>query len=246
MYISGGNDRLSYRLFPGTLRGVAMHWMATLPARSIRTFNDLAGLFLSQFAANKTKRMEVADLFDIKQSRGESLKGKERSFVWTLECEEAFLCLKAILATPPVLVRLVSGAPLYVYISVSDAAISTILIQERDGEQRPVLRKPDLAGRMVAWSVQLSEFDISFERRGHIKAQALADFIIELTPPAEPTIGRDWYLSVDGSSNHAGRGAGIILERPDGILIKQSLHFEFRASNNQEEYEALLVGMKLA
>ncbi|RDX74326.1 hypothetical protein CR513_45941, partial [Mucuna pruriens] len=48
--------------------------MATLPARSIQTFSDLAGLFLSQFAANKIKRLEVADLFDIKQSRGESLK----------------------------------------------------------------------------------------------------------------------------------------------------------------------------
>ncbi|RDX93431.1 hypothetical protein CR513_24311, partial [Mucuna pruriens] len=58
----------------GTLRGVAMHWMTTLPTRSIRTFSDLVGLFLSQFVANKTKRMEVANLFVIKQSRGESLK----------------------------------------------------------------------------------------------------------------------------------------------------------------------------
>ncbi|RDY09029.1 hypothetical protein CR513_06675, partial [Mucuna pruriens] len=53
MYISGGNDRLSCKLFPGTLRGVAMQWMATLPPRSIQTFKDLAGSFVSQFAANK-------------------------------------------------------------------------------------------------------------------------------------------------------------------------------------------------
>ncbi|RDX65006.1 hypothetical protein CR513_56368, partial [Mucuna pruriens] len=45
-----------------------------LPPRSIYTFNDLAGLFLSQFAANKPKCLEVADLFDIKQAGGESLK----------------------------------------------------------------------------------------------------------------------------------------------------------------------------
>ncbi|RDX64377.1 hypothetical protein CR513_57074, partial [Mucuna pruriens] len=51
-----------------------MHWVATLPAKSIQTFNDLAGLFLSQFAANRVKKLEVAHLFDIKQSRGESLK----------------------------------------------------------------------------------------------------------------------------------------------------------------------------
>ncbi|RDX60970.1 hypothetical protein CR513_60843, partial [Mucuna pruriens] len=75
MYISGGSDRLSCKLFPGTLRGVPMQWMATLPPRSIHTFSDLARLFLSQFAANKAKKMEVADLFVIKQARGESLKG---------------------------------------------------------------------------------------------------------------------------------------------------------------------------
>ncbi|RDX78975.1 hypothetical protein CR513_40670, partial [Mucuna pruriens] len=74
MYISGGNDRLSCKLFLGTLRGVAMQWMATLPPKSIQTFKDLASSFLSQFVANKVKRLEVADLFDIKQGEGESLK----------------------------------------------------------------------------------------------------------------------------------------------------------------------------
>ncbi|RDX93903.1 hypothetical protein CR513_23770, partial [Mucuna pruriens] len=74
MYISGGDDRLSCKLFPRTLRGVAMHWLAILPSRSIRTFNDLANSFASQFAANKTKELEVADLFDIKQNKSETLK----------------------------------------------------------------------------------------------------------------------------------------------------------------------------
>ncbi|RDY04806.1 hypothetical protein CR513_11441, partial [Mucuna pruriens] len=74
MYISGGNDKLSCKLFPGTLRGVAMHWMATLPARSIQTFSDLANSFVSQFAAHRVKRLEMSNLFDIKQDREESLK----------------------------------------------------------------------------------------------------------------------------------------------------------------------------
>ncbi|RDY10137.1 Retrovirus-related Pol polyprotein, partial [Mucuna pruriens] len=203
---------------------------------------------------------------------------KERNFAWTLECEEAFLRLKAMLATPPILVRPELDQPLYLYISVTDAAISS----EKGKEQRPVYftsktlqgaerryqkiekgalalvtasrrlrpyfqnfsiivrtdlpiwqvpRKPNLAERMVAWSVQLSEFDISFEKRGHVRAQALADFVTELTPE---------YEKIKGS------GAGIILEGLDGILIKQSLHFDFRASNNQAEYEALLAGMRLA
>jgi len=51
---------------------------------------------------------------------------------------------------------------------------------------------------------------------------------------------------VDGSSNQQGSGAGIILEGPNGFLIEQALRFAFKASNNQVEYEALLVGMLLA
>ncbi|RDX68078.1 hypothetical protein CR513_52973, partial [Mucuna pruriens] len=74
MYISGGDDKLSCKLFPRTLRGVALQWIMNLPPRSIYTFNDLASMFLSQFAANKPKRLEVADLFDIRQAGGESLK----------------------------------------------------------------------------------------------------------------------------------------------------------------------------
>jgi len=43
-----------------------------------------------------------------------------------------------------------------------------------------VLRKPELAGRMIAWSIELSEFGIKYNPRGTIKAQPLADFIFEL------------------------------------------------------------------
>ncbi|RDY01230.1 Tf2-9, partial [Mucuna pruriens] len=98
---------------------------------------------------------------------------------------------------------------------------------------------------MVAWSIQLSEFDIMFESRGHIKAQAIADFLVELTPEARREEEGEWYLSVDGLSNHTGSGTEIILEGSIGVLIEQSLHFEFKASN-QTEYEVLLTGMRLA
>jgi len=33
-----------------------------------------------------------------------------------------------------------------------------------------ILRKLELAGRMVAWSAELSEFGIKYESRGEIKA----------------------------------------------------------------------------
>ncbi|RDY10689.1 hypothetical protein CR513_04759, partial [Mucuna pruriens] len=34
-----------------------MQWFAGLPPRTIHTFNDLAAIFVSQFTANRTKRL---------------------------------------------------------------------------------------------------------------------------------------------------------------------------------------------
>ncbi|CAL0307837.1 unnamed protein product [Lupinus luteus] len=48
---------------------------------------------------------------------------------------------------------------------------------------RQMLHKPELAGRMIAWSVELSQFDIHFEPRTTIKSQVLSDFVAELTAP---------------------------------------------------------------
>ncbi|XP_025625973.1 uncharacterized protein [Arachis hypogaea] len=113
-----------------------------------------------------------------------------------------------------------------------------------DQAVKQVLQKPDLAGRMLAWSIELSQFQIKFEPRNAIKAQALTDFIAEMTPgklAPEP-----WKLHVDGSSNSTHRGAGIILESQNGITIEQSVRYEFPVSNNQAEYEALLAGLTLA
>ncbi|XP_072082014.1 uncharacterized protein [Arachis hypogaea] len=77
-----------------------------------------------------------------------------------------------------------------------------------------------------------------------IKSQYLADFIAEYTDTAStPT---EWSLYVDDSSNKIGSGAGVILENDQGTQIKLSLKFEFSASNNQAEYEALLASLKVA
>ncbi|XP_068503721.1 uncharacterized protein [Phaseolus vulgaris] len=113
---------------------------------------------------------------------------------------------------------------------------------------RKVLPKPDVAGRMVRWAIELSEFDVQYEPIGPIKGQVYADFIVELSLAAthqeEPN--SRWVLSVDGSSNQQGSGVGVILEGPNGLLIEQALRFAFKASNNQAEYEALIAGMLLA
>lgn len=51
---------------------------------------------------------------------------------------------------------------------------------------------------------------------------------------------------VDGSSNDQGVGAGVILISLEGEEVSYTIKFEFKATNNQAEYEAFIVGLKLA
>ncbi|KAL0420783.1 UNVERIFIED_CONTAM: hypothetical protein Slati_3101200 [Sesamum latifolium] len=57
---------------------------------------------------------------------------------------------------------------------------------------------------------------------------------------------RPWLLHVDGSSTAQGSGAGIVLTIPQGDNMEFAVKFEFKASNNEAEYEALVLGMRMA
>ena len=117
---------------------------------------------------------------------------------------------------------------------------------------KQVLHKPETSGRLMKWAIELSEFDIRYKLKNAIKGQVLADFVMEFTsavPVENVQTMTDlpiWKLSVDGASNAQGSGAGIILTSPEGIDIEYALKFGFQASNNEAEYEAVIVGLNLA
>ena len=58
---------------------------------------------------------------------------------WNQESEQAFQSLKQFLASPPLLVKPISGEELQLYLAVSEEATSGALVKEcNDGVQRPV------------------------------------------------------------------------------------------------------------
>lgn len=57
---------------------------------------------------------------------------------------------------------------------------------------------------------------------------------------------KKWVLYVDGASNEEGSGAGVLLISPEGEEMAYALRFNFKATNNEAEYEALITGLKLA
>ncbi|GKU94475.1 hypothetical protein SLEP1_g7971 [Rubroshorea leprosula] len=108
--------------------------------------------------------------------------------------------------------------------------------------------KPECFGRLIKWAVELREFQIAFQQRSAIRAQALVDFVVEYTSnQVEPNSEVEtWTLYVDGSSNSKGSGAGAVLTGPDSFWSRHALKFNFEATNNVAEYRALLLGMRLA
>ncbi|GJW43728.1 reverse transcriptase domain-containing protein [Tanacetum coccineum] len=67
-----------------------------------------------------------------------------------------------------------------------------------------------------------------------------------LSPQSEVKLPEPWILFMDGSSCMDGSGAGLILTNPEGMEFTYALRFEFTATNNEAEYEALLAGLRIA
>ncbi|KAL0428155.1 UNVERIFIED_CONTAM: hypothetical protein Slati_2990300 [Sesamum latifolium] len=113
---------------------------------------------------------------------------------------------------------------------------------------KQVLGKPEASGRLVKWAIELSEYDISYLPKTTIKAEALADFESEMTGTTQEEVSeeRHWLRHVDGSSTTQGSGAGVVLTTPQGNNMEFAIKFDFKASNNEAKYEALVLGMRIA
>lgn len=59
-------------------------------------------------------------------------------------------------------------------------------------------------------------------------------------------LDRTWVVFTYRPSNSCGRGERVIIENNFILMIEVSLRFEFSTTNNQAEYEALIVGVMLA
>ena len=75
------------------------------------------------------------------------------------------------------------------------------------------MNKLEAVGQLIQWAIQLSEFDIRYQSRNAVKAQALVDFIADFTPSRGDLDGVDdskkWAVYVDRSSTLYARGIGL-------------------------------------
>ena len=95
--------------------------------------------------------------------------------------------------------------------------------------------------------------------KGQVLANLVAEFVeipTEKRVEEENTNGKSvwvisvqkplsWKVCIDGAANYKGSSVGLVLTSPEGITIEKSLRLGFSATNNEAEYEALLVGMTM-
>lgn len=55
-----------------------------------------------------------------------------------------------------------------------------------------------------------------------------------------------WTTHVDGSSNKWAKGAGVVLMSPYWRIVRYSLRFNSKATNNEALYESILAGLSIA
>ena len=98
------------------------------PPRTVKAVQSLNGkvVALNRFVSKATDR--CLPFFRILR----------KSFEWTDECQKAFEDLKKYLSSPPLLSPSRPGEELYLYIAVSQAAVSAVLVKEEGGSQRPI------------------------------------------------------------------------------------------------------------
>ncbi|KAK1363786.1 hypothetical protein POM88_039347 [Heracleum sosnowskyi] len=102
---------------------------------------------------------------------------------------------------------------------------------------RNILNSPQVSGRLIKWAIELGEFDIKYKPRTTIKAQTLANFMVECTIDNQEVGGQEavlegreeekqdedtmskecWVLYFDGASKTKSSGAGLVLQSPDGF-----------------------------
>ena len=118
----------------------------------------------------------------------------------------------------------------------------------------------------------LKEYDIQYTTQKAIKGSVLADHLAhqavedyqsmkfdfpdenimtldnveEFRPYEGPEQGSRWTLYFDGASNALGNGIGAILISPEGFHTPFTARLCFHCTNNMEEYEACIFGLKAA
>ncbi|RVW54494.1 Retrovirus-related Pol polyprotein from transposon 17.6 [Vitis vinifera] len=186
---------------------------------------------------------------------------------WTDSCQSAFEKIKHYLMQPPILSSPLPREKLYMYLAVSEWAISAVLFCcPSHKEQKPIyyvsralvdvetryskMEQTALALRSAAQKLRpyfqahsvvvLTDQPLHNILHKPDLTRRMLQWAIELSKPTqhkEPREEEWWTLLVDGASRSSGFGVGLLLQSPTGEQLEQAIRLGFPVSNNEIEYE---------
>ncbi|KAG9444947.1 hypothetical protein H6P81_016287 [Aristolochia fimbriata] len=166
---------------------------------------------------------------------------KDTPFEWDESCRNAFNNIKAYLKKPPVLVAPIVDRPLLLYIAAQEKSAGALLSQYDENNK------------------ERSLYYLSRTLRA-IKGQALANFLADHPVPAEWELTEGfpnekiflvqvlppWEMYFDGAARRSGVGTGVLFISPNKDLLPYSFVLTQNCSNNEAEYQAILLGLRIA
>ncbi|XP_028057287.1 uncharacterized protein LOC114261245 [Camellia sinensis] len=155
----------------------------------------------------------------------------------------------------------VPNEELFVYLAVSDHAVSAVLIREEGKEQKPVYYVSKtlldaetryLPLEKLAYALLIASRKFAHHFQGHT-INVLTEYPLKSVFSRADFSGRTAKWAVELGEfdikfqpriaiKAQGSGAGGVLISPEGFVWKQAVRLGWKASNNEAEYEALLAG----
>ncbi|GJZ50939.1 zinc knuckle CX2CX4HX4C containing protein [Tanacetum coccineum] len=184
----------------------------------------------STFMVDAAKRS--LPFFDTLKDMTKENKDKYR---WTEDAEKAFQEIKKVIVELPLLTTPRKEEMLYVYLAAVEEAVSAVLLTERNEKQCLI--------HHVSRTLNKAE-------KNYAPLEKLAMSLLHMSRRLQRAQNKDdaekWTLFTDGASNSKGSGAGLVLISPSGTEFTYALCLNFTSTNNDEEYEALLAGLRMA
>jgi ribonuclease HI len=114
-----------------------------------------------------------------------------------------------------------------------------------------MLQQPILTERIGKWAYALIEYDLAYKPLKSIKGQVVVDFIVRHSIDQNNNelcnlvSIHPWKLFFDCLTCREGQGVGVVLVSSRGVIFEQSVRLEYFYTNNQAEYETILLGLQI-
>ncbi|KAK4400362.1 hypothetical protein Sango_1142300 [Sesamum angolense] len=135
------------------------------------------------------------------------------------------------------------GDILYLYLSVNPRAIGFVLVREEEGKQMSIYHVSKVFNGAENRYTLIKKLAFALV----VSARRLLPYFlphhvgVKITLPLKQTL-----VKLDTLERLVKCGAGIVVTSPQGEDLEFTIKFDFKASNNEAEYDALLMGMKMA